>query len=188
MQIEIKQAKVEDWQEILQIAESVFGEGYLQTIDLEDLSYFLAINDENQILGFISLYQIPQHQLLKRFPELEQITIPESLSVCDLTGRVYVIKTLAIYPEFQKLGVGSQLFKSILDKCSAAKNTAFIGPAWQQGKHINVGKMLMNYQFSPLLTISGYWAQECDAKMFACPSRHQDQACVCSMVIYYRVY
>lgn len=181
--IDIKPILESDIENILLIADDVFGKGY---IGREELATFLNNDDkfckvakiEGIVVGFglteiceaQNLYQI----ILKDYDWIENFVSKER--------PIAVMKTFAVRTDYQKKGIGTQLIIKSLEKLSNI-SVDLLAVCWEHDKDVELGTILDQFGMNPIRKIAGYWHKDSVLRNYTCASCGTPP-CNCSALIY----
>ena len=178
----VRETKAEDFAEIRAIADKQLGKNYLVAADLQRIlqrhtatfSLSAVERASGSVVGYCLSssvdYKVAEQICRRDVSELHGTTLP-----------VY-IETLAVDPQHNGKGIGSQLISATMERCREHGVGALFGSAWKQRNKINVGNLLLRNGFRQLEEIPDYWLEQSIREGFICPEC--GNPCHCSCVLF----
>jgi len=178
----IKPLKKLHYPAIIAIADQCFGPDYLSIEYLEKYelwsSQSLIIQLGSSIIGFCMTYVYHSPEDLF-FLDISELT--SHLNQVNYPGSI--IKTIAILPEYQLKGYGTQLINSTLNRLLDQECKTVLYPAWIENNRQPFTNKLETIGFKPLVHLNNYWRKESIEKNYHC-IRCGEPPCSCSMTLY----
>jgi ribosomal protein S18 acetylase RimI-like enzyme len=177
---------------ISNIASSQFGPGYVSDADLDNgdkrfvLVGVLSAEGSTQVVGF-AIGEIAdisdRYQVRTR--------LPDDVRRAANSGKLGVIKTIAIADRYEGRGIGNQIFNAMERMLQSRGADMIVVPAWKSSRGIHIKGLLDHNGYIPFLTCPRYWKEQCDKSEFVCNDRQQITAtgeqkleCICDLVWY----
>lgn len=171
--------------QILRISDNELGKDYFSIQDLDfftdnnALSFCKIAKVDNKVVGFAMSVVLSQDELIK-YLKIEKKDLPKFIAASDNTC---VIKTVSVDSNFQGMGIGYKLVKSLIEDCKANNIKDFASVAWKSGETTNIKGILETFDFKAYKEIGNYWTEDSIKEGFQCPSC--GNPCHCSAVIYF---
>lgn len=168
--MQIAKATTEDHDQIVELSDKIFGPGYIELSELEQLSCLVAKSDD-KVIGFSTYKIISKKDFDLLHPKLEDY---------DFGYLIGFLGSIAVEKERQKNGVGYALTRQAIDYLSQADS--IVSLAWKQ-KTTPAAKLLTNLGLSRVTEIQDYWFEESVEKNYTCQGCGKPP-CLCTAELY----
>ena len=178
--VEINNAGQDDVNDILHTSGNAFGYGYTEPDQAvnDDTHYAIVARVDGEFAGFC-FGHVLEADSLQDLIKMDPGIVPDDIRVADKTGRLGLLKTLAIRRKFKGHGIGTRLLEEA-EKCLVQRQAmCIVVPAWKVGEEIPIGNLLKRADYAEWLTNESYWKAECNAGEFRCVAR--DGTCQCAV-------
>lgn len=175
--------KVEDFGQVIKIADSQLGKDYVTPEMLNNMlgndssmkCHVVVDNKKNKVIGFYIYDVIDYDHVL-------EITKGAPIRELMYTTRIGYLKTIAIDKTYAGYGIASSVVKYCIETENKRGINAFISPAWKHGGKINIENVLIQNGFVRNKEIANYWYDASVEEGFMCPQC--GNPCHCSCVIF----
>ena len=167
---------------VLEIADNAFGNRYIEatTLQKKGNETFVAVLNHT-VIGFciIEFLQPKTLDQLCNQPEFKT----SALSHGDQSGRIGVIKTIAVDQQHRNVGTGAKLFISAEKYLFSKGATAIVVPVWAWAEKENLQNIAKINGYRFVFEDAHYWQVDCDGGKFQCVAR-TNNTCVCKCLFY----
>lgn len=156
------------------ISNRCFGNHYLSSSDfLRDSSFCLGAFIDGILVGFALNYCVQKDDL--------ECLIDHFAN----DNRYHLIKSVAILPQWQRMGIGMDLFKHSLQLAKSKGWNISYGIAWQCGSQIPSLAIFLHFGFEPKKTLTNFWYRDSIERGYQC-AICGDPPCCCIAVLFVR--
>lgn len=163
---------------ILHISDLQLGQDYINPEEFldEDLIKFQASVD-NKIVGFITAKHLSIEDLYEKMPKLKN----RKFKQFDVTQKIGYIGSVATSPNYENMGVASELFKFALKELLKTNNMVLM-TGWKSKLGTNIESIAIKYGFEEIIELKEYWKEDSIKYNYTCPVC--SNPCECSAVMY----
>lgn len=183
--VTVKKATQSDINDILAISTNVFGYGYLHDLDstvgAPRASVVVASNNR-RVRGFCISYLEDQGGFRSLIGE-HNGPIPDDVQHASKTGKLGIIKTIAVDPKSHRRGIGSALFEQAERDLKAMGAESVVVPAWVYKDTTNMAGILNRHGYEFWFWNKEYWKSACENNEFKCVKSEGPQ-CNCSVAFF----
>lgn len=167
-----------DFDSITSISNACFGLNYITTKLLSNMlsepGIYNKIVLENKLIGFClaQILNTETKDLEFEIPDLQQ------------EEKIAVIKTIAIHPNYQRKGFGTQLLKQVVHQINGvAEVYSIYYPSWIESESDGFSKSVKNEGFKEFKLYQNFWLNDSLKHNYTC-IRCGNPPCKCSMKLY----
>jgi GNAT superfamily N-acetyltransferase len=163
-------------------ADGYFTKEYLLSYLNDSDSFVLVYQNHEKIIGFAISTIWDADNLFNHAEGYPSILIKNGITKKD-NLHLGIIKTIAIDLEFQKKGIGTELFKASEARLKKFDVKSLVVPAWVYNGLTPMGKILENFQYEPWFCLEKFWISVCDNDKNFC-SKRRENSCQCDSYFY----
>lgn len=169
--ITIEQTRPNDYKALFDISKVTLGENYLKADDFYEYALVYSAKIDERIVGFLTARAaLPSDY--SNFSELKQYESKDAM----------YISTVAVHPDFQHQGIGTQLMEKIIS--NATQKVVFF-TAWEtKSKKVNIEKTALKLGFDRRQVLPRYWSLKSVGKKNYCIDC--GSPCSCNAVVFAR--
>jgi len=181
--ITISNLKITNFNDIIKIADSQFGKGYLSVNELNSylltsLKFGICAKLNKKLIGF-ALIQIDNKNHILNLILKEKKTINEYLVTSNAVG---LIKLVAVEEKYKKQGVGKTLVEKSISSISNLVD-CLLSVCWINKSGSELAPILEKFGMLPIITIPNYWKYDSIKLKYTC-SICGCPPCSCNAVVY----
>ena len=174
----ISKIQLNDFNSISRISDACFGLNYITTELLSSMlaepGIFNKIELENNLIGFC-LVQITSGKVKDFEFEIPEIVKEEEIAI---------VKTIAIHPNYQRKGFGTQLLKQVVQQINSQPTISSVYyPSWIESESDGFSKTVKNEGFKEIKLYQNFWLNDSLKHNYTC-IRCGNPPCKCSMQLY----
>ncbi len=180
-QSSISSIQIRDYNSIKSLSDICFGKNYL-TLNMLNKTvlnncFYSKIIVNNVFTGFC----------LAQCHNADDKSL--NFDISEIAGqKIAFIKNLAIHPDFQRQGYGTQLLKHIIHRIEMQNNAGSIYfPAWKESTCGGFCKLLISNGFKEVKQYKNYWFNHSLQNNYNC-AKCGNNTCSCTMVLYKKVF
>lgn len=171
--------------QVIQLAKTVFGEGYftepwLQTRQQASVMY-VACGDEASLYGFAHGRILPKNAL-RAYLGPEVGDFPPDIREADAAGNLAIIEVVAVAAEHRRQGIGFTLLRATHDALVGVGADKLLVTFKRGPRASDVEGIMRRLGFTLWRKQPSYWREQCNRGEFKCVDR-QDQ-CVCEAMLF----
>lgn len=142
---------------LLCIGDECLGRGYLVAADfLIDNGFCFGAFNADKLVGFALSYIVTKDDVLQ-------------LSKYKIAGTiVHLLKTVAVLPPFQRMGIGDALFGASLKMAEAKGCSASLGYGWLYNGSVPSSRLFEKHGFQKGAEITDFWFHDSLLKRYQC--------------------
>lgn len=174
--------------EVVQLANSVFGEGHLaspwEKLQQPDTLLFVAVDDDDEtVLGY-SHGAILAPNTLREYLGPAVGDFPKDIADADAKGNLAVIDTVAVAADARRKGVGYTLLQSIQNALIGAGADKLIISFKRGPGSTSVEGLMHSLDYDLWEKLPSYWRDACNRGDFKCVERKDNEQCVCEAMLF----
>lgn len=171
-------------EQLLNISDAVFGEGYLTEDSIKlykrnPYASILKLEKDGVIQGFSMLQLLSLNELQKEL----FVDLPNDLKGFSKIG---YRKMTAVHPKFKRLGLGIKLFEEGQKWLKDQHIDAVVTVSWINPKTLKFRRFIESNGFKPIQKLKGYWHQDSLDRNYNCLACGAPP-CHCSGMLYIKI-
>ena len=179
----IKLLAIDDFDDLLIIADELFGRGYLTKAELQNYvdgntKTGIVTKTRNEIIGF-QLVQTTNLSGIKSLALNEQQWFQEQFSGYSSIG---VLKTLAVKDDFRNQGIGTLLTTESI-KILRKTSDCILSICWDKKDDASISTILKNCGMRQIREINEFWKEDSLKRNYSCKICGKPP-CRCNAIVY----
>ena len=182
LNVRVREAQDEDMARILEIACHALGHDYLDVDDFQNTSsrYIYVSEYEGKIQGF-ALAECLEKDGFNDVIKGNPWRLSADVKQADRSGKIGVIKFVAIDPAFQKKGIGMKLVQESLAALKKAGMDLVVSIGWKTD-YVHIEPILLANGFVKRSSFKEFWHKESVERGYDCP--RCGNPCHCEAILF----